>query len=218
MSTRQEHAGSDGGPVYRGIRLLMRPIIAVLALPAWLLSLFLGQRVRNSIADCGRWWDGLIGPLLFFSFLALIAGIVLPVMRVKKLFMFTNEISLAQSIYKLWHTGEFLLAGLILVFSVLFPALKQFEAYRLWRRISIYDDRFDSRLSRVEWFSKWSMVDVLLIALLILTVKAHKLANATSEPGLYFFTGAIAGTALALTWIGMAASRLRASGRIQYPG
>lgn len=208
---------TEGGPVYRGARLLFLPILVLLSLPGWLLSLVLGRRVHNSIADRGRWWDSLIGPLLFFSFLALIAGIILPVLRVKKLFMFTDEISLAHGIYTLWKTDEFLLAAVVMVFSVLFPVLKQFEAYRLWRRISIYDARFDSRLRRVEWLSKWSMVDVLVVALVVLTVKAHKLANATSEPGLYFFAGALAGTALALTWIGVAASRLRGSGLVQYP-
>ncbi len=198
-------------------RPVFRAIMAVLSLPGWLLSLVLGRRVRNSIADRGRWWDGLIGPLLFFSFLALIAGIVLPVLRVKKLFMFTDQISLARGIYTLWKTDEFMLAAVVLVFTVLFPVLKQFEAYRLWRRISIYDERFDTRLRRLEWLSKWSMVDVLVVALVVLSIKAHKLASATSEPGLYFFAGALAGTALALTWIGMAAARLRGSGLVEYP-
>ncbi len=197
-------------PAARRRAIVVRAIVAVLSLPGWLLSLVLGRRVRDSVADRGRWWDGLIGPLLFVSFLALVAGVVLPVLRVRKLFMFTDEISLAHGIYTLWKTDEFLLAAVVLVFSVLFPFLKQFEAYRLWRRISIYDKRFDARLRRVEWLSKWSMVDVLMVALLVLSAKAHKLANATSEPGLYFFAGALAGTAVALTWIGMAASRLRA--------
>ena len=203
-------------PAERRGGLLVRAIMAVLSLPGWLLALLLGRRIRNSVADRGRWWDGLIGPLLLVSFLALIAGVALPVLRVKKLFMFTDEISLASGIHTLWKADEYMLAAVVLVFSVLFPFLKQFEAYRLWRRISIYDKRFNARLRRVEWLGKWSMVDVLLVALIVLSVKAHKLANATSEPGLYFFAGAIAGTAVALTWIGLAASRLRGSGLVEY--
>lgn len=199
-----------GGPVFRAV-------MAALNLPGWILSLFLGRRVKNSIADRGHWWDGLIGPLLFVSFLSLIAGVAMPVLKVKKLFMFTDHISLAQGIMTLWKTNEFLLAAVVLVFSVLFPFLKQFEAYRLWRRISIYDDRFDARLSRIEWLSKWSMVDVLVVALVVLSVKAHKLASAESQPGLYFFAAALAGTVLALTWIGMAATRLRGNGLVEYP-
>jgi paraquat-inducible protein A len=215
--TKETVVAKTDRPDERRRGLVLRAVIAVLNLPGWTLSLLLGRRIRNSIADRGRWWDGLIGPLLFVSFLALIAGVVLPVLRVRKLFMFTDEISLANGIHTLWQADEYMLAAVVLVFSVLFPFLKQFEAYRLWRRISIYDTRFNTRLRRVEWLGKWSMVDVLMVALLVLSAKAHKLANATSEPGLYFFAGALAGTAVALTWIGMAASRLRASGLVEYP-
>lgn len=217
MSEKQQHEQKEGGPVYRGIRSLVGAILAVLGLPGWFLSLILGRRVRNSIADRGRWWNGLIGPLLFASFLALIAGLILPVLRVKKLFMFTDHISIAHGILTLWKADEFLLAAVVILFSVVFPFLKQYEAYRLWRRISIYDDRFDARLRRLDWLSKWSMVDVLVIALVVFSVKATGHSDARTEPGLYFFTGAIAGTVFALAWIRIAVSRLRGSGLVQYP-
>lgn len=43
----------------------------------------------------------------------------------------------------------------------------------------------------VDGLGKWSMMDVLVVALLVLTAKSSGLANAASAPGVYCFAGAV---------------------------
>lgn len=172
-------------------------------------TLLLGRKAEASISDIGVGREKWIGSILIVSCVLLLLGLILPVVRVTKYFIFTGQHSIADGIILLWSDGEYLLALIVLLFSAVFPYYKLDQAYRLWRRTSVNDPGFDMRLHRIEWLSKWSMVDVLVIALIVFSVKMTNVADARSEFGLYFFIAAIAGTAMALGWIKKAANRLR---------
>ena len=80
--------------------------------------------------------------------------------------------------------GDRALACIIGLFSVGFPCMKLGSAprRRLWRQ---------SLGSRIPgWFrtlSNWSMLDVVLVALVIFAAKTSGLAAAVAKPGLWFF-------------------------------
>lgn len=174
-----------------------------------LITFLLGQKADQSISDIGTGREKWIGPLLLGSTVLLGLGLVLPVVRVTEFFIFADALSIADGILSLWRDGEYLLAAVVLLFSAVFPYYKLDQAYRLWRRTNVHATAFDKRLRRIGWLSKWSMVDVLVIALFVFSIKATGVADARSEYGLYFFVGAIAGTAVSLAWIKSAAVRLR---------
>ena len=172
-------------------------------------TMILGPPARGSVSDEGSGWDRALGPLLILSFCALGLGLFLPVLRVDKFFVFTEQFSIMDSIMTLFMEGEIFIALVVLLFSIAFPLVKLAQAFSLWRRTDIHSGHFDRRLKWLGFLSKWSMVDVFVVALVVFSVKASAIANATTEPGLYFFFAASIGTAAAIGLIKAAAERLR---------
>jgi uncharacterized paraquat-inducible protein A len=93
------------------------------------------------------------------------------------------------TIHKLSLVENYFVAFLLLVFSVLLPALKivlSLVALELGqsrtRRTSVYV---------VKAIGRWSMTDVFVVAVLLafLTADTAQLTDATLGPGLYFFAG-----------------------------
>lgn len=130
--------------------------------------------------------------LLFLSTLSFGLGIVLPLVRVDRLYVFTDEPSILGIVAALWSGGDRLLAAVIGLFSVLFPAAKLCL-------LSIWAHAGRSAHDRVPaWFralSNWSMLDVVLVALVIFAAKTSGFADAFTKPGLWFFAASVAMTA-----------------------
>ena len=62
--------------------------------------------------------------LLFAATVCFTLGIALPLIRMERLFLFTDEPSLAAMLFGLWAGGDMLLAATVGLFSIVFPALK----------------------------------------------------------------------------------------------
>lgn len=135
--------------------------------------------------------------ILFAATLAFGLGVTLPLVSIDRLYLFTNKPSLLEMIGGLWSSGDLALAGVIALVSVLFPALKlimlHYAAYA--------EDGF--RLPHwLHALSNWSMLDVVLVALVVFAAKTSGLASAAALPGFWLFA-----TAAILTSIASALSR-----------
>jgi len=117
-------------------------------------------------------------------------GISLPLMQFDKLYFFTETPSLISIIIDLWAGGEILLSLVVIAFSILFPVLKLFTAFE-----AVFLGRKASGWTAA--LAKWSMMDVLLVAIAVFAAKTSGLANAISQPGLWFF--AISAIAVAVS-------------------
>ena len=126
---------------------------------------------------------------------SLALGLTLPLVRVDRLWLFEDRPSLLDIVQGLGSEGEWLLALAVALFSVVFPIAKLVTAQLAAIERSIAPPRWLSALS------KWSMMDVLLVALAIFAAKTSGLAAAASEPGLWFY-GLSAFSALAATYLG----------------
>jgi paraquat-inducible protein A len=126
--------------------------------------------------------------LLFLASLCFGLGTVLPLIRVERLFVFTEEPSLVGIIAGLWNTGDIWLAIIVALFSVAFPAAKL-----ALLNVSAYAG--PAAAPRIpEWFralSNWSMLDVVLVALVIFAAKTSGFATAFTKPGLWFFAASV---------------------------
>jgi paraquat-inducible protein A len=129
--------------------------------------------------------------LLFLATLSFGLGLVLPLLEVSRLYVLTDEPSLVDVVAGLWRSGETALAMVIGLFSIVFPALKlvlvHLAAYGAAGRVP-------------KWFgtlANWSMLDVLVVALVIFAAKTSGLASALTRPGLWFFAASVALTAVA---------------------
>lgn len=120
-------------------------------------------------------------------------GIVLPLIHVDRLYFFSDEPSLVGMIAALWVGGDWLLAVIVALFSVVFPAVKlgllHNAAYGAGAKAGIP--------SWLRALSNWSMLDVILVALVIFAAKTSGLATAFTKPGLWFFAASVVLTAAA---------------------
>jgi len=132
--------------------------------------------------------------VLFAATLCLALGLVLPLIRVERLFVFADEPSLVGIIQGLWQEGDWALSAIIALFSVVFPCLK----LGLLHVAAYGGDEVEARIP--PWFralSNWSMLDVVLVALVIFAAKTSGLATAFTKPGLWFFAASAVLTAAA---------------------
>ena len=118
--------------------------------------------------------------LLLVSAVSFGLGIVLPLVKLEKLWIFSETPSLISIITDLWLDGESLLAVIVATFSIAFPFIKMF---------SVYQAAFSGRIAKswVSTLAKWSMMDVMLVAIAIFAAKTSGLASAVSQLGLWFF-------------------------------
>lgn len=122
--------------------------------------------------------------ILFCATFSLALGVALPLISVERLFVFSDEPSLVTLIAGLWTEGDWLLAGAVALFSVVFPCIKLCLLH-----IAAYagDDKRFSVPNWVKGMANWSMLDVVLVALVIFAAKTSGLATASTMPGLWFF-------------------------------
>ncbi|CAG0969622.1 MAG: paraquat-inducible protein A [Rhizobiaceae bacterium] len=119
-------------------------------------------------------------------------GLVLPLIRIQKFFVFTDEPSLVAMIAGLWGSGDMALATLVALFSVAFPLAKLGLLH-----VAAYGGPDGHRMVP-SWFrilSNWSMLDVVLVALVVFAAKTTGLADAFARPGLWFFAVSVVLTA-----------------------
>nr|WP_319384069.1 paraquat-inducible protein A [uncultured Roseibium sp.] len=131
----------------------------------------------------------LLLPLSTFSFAL---GLSQPLMRFEKLYFLEERPSLIELILELWKQGDVLLASVVGLFSVGFPAVKIALIH-----VAAFTGGSSRSLALLSAVGKWSMLDVMLVALVLFAAKTSGLAAATILPGLWFYAGATLTTAAA---------------------
>ena len=125
----------------------------------------------------------LVGAPAFFAL-----GVALPLMRFESFYVFSTDASLVEVIASLWSGGDAALAVLVGLVSIVFPLAKLLlVAAEQVAEDSLQQTGFLDRLLPV--LSKWSMMDVLLVAIVIFATKTSGLAQAFTQPGLLFYAG-----------------------------
>lgn len=122
-------------------------------------------------------------------------GIVLPLVRFESFYFFDETPSLIGIVHTLFAGGDYLLAILVGCFSILFPIVKQFAV--MFEAFSHGKEQPKFLIKLVPILSKWSMMDVLLVAIVIVAAKTSGMANAFSQPGLWFYAASALLTILA---------------------
>jgi paraquat-inducible protein A len=119
-------------------------------------------------------------------------GISLPLVRLEKLYFFTETPSLINVIAGLWDESNFALSAVIALFSIVFPITKLFSAFHA---------TLNSR-QLPNWITvlgKWSLMDVLLVAILIFAAKTSGFATAFAQPGIWFYMASTIFSAIAVS-------------------
>jgi paraquat-inducible protein A len=141
-----------------------------------------------------------------FSFIIILAtvffalGVMLPAIRFTTVFVWTNQHSVATIIWALYKNGEFFLCFVIFMFSIFFPFLKLFYLLTLVTSPDMPAEFRSRSISAMEWLGRYSMTDVMVLALMIFYVNASGYAEASVLPGTYFFAASAIMTMLAYGW------------------
>ena len=123
--------------------------------------------------------------LLLASSMCLAFGLTLPLVRLDRLYFFSQSPALLEIVSGLWEDREVLLAFVVGLFSIVFPAAKLAVLH-----IVAFTQRDAGGIRVPAWLKmlgKWSMLDVLLVALIVFAAKTSGLATALTQPGLWFF-------------------------------
>lgn len=143
--------------------------------------------------------------LLVLGSILLPLGLLLPALKTTSFGLWSGEHSILGFGWALLQDGEYLLAAAVLGFSVAFPGFKLVWMWRL--QFSRTPDAGGRNLRWLERLGKWSMADVLVLALVIFGVRDNLVFAASTLPGVYLFAAA---TMLAMLASGRIVSQLGA--------
>ncbi len=136
-------------------------------------------------------------------------GIILPVIRFTTVYVWTKEHSIATIIWALFENEEYFLTVVLFLFSIFFPFLKLFYLLTLVTSPDIPPEFRKKSISTMEWLGRYSMTDVMVLALMIFYVNSSGYTEASVQPGVYFFAASALITMLAYGWANTVPARGR---------
>lgn len=129
--------------------------------------------------------------LIIVSLALLLTGFVSPMLTLTKLVFFQHSLSILTGVMELLNNGQFILFAIIFFFSVMLPLLKVYVLFRITAS-GMSDPRSMQRyLHLMHEYGRWSMLDVMVVAVLIVTVKLGAIASIEIHYGLYVFATSV---------------------------
>jgi paraquat-inducible protein A len=147
----------------------------------------------------------LVNLLLLAALGLLIAGLTGPVLSLEKFYLFSNVVSLWSALLQLYAEREWGLVLILGLFSVVFPIIKLLWLFALWNLETAASASHRRHLHWLTVFARWSMLDVFVVALLVVSVKLGALAQTRVEWGVYAFAASVLLTMGLSAWIGRGA-------------
>jgi paraquat-inducible protein A len=147
------------------------------------------------------WGKVLTNALLWISLLALSIGIFAPVMTFKKLIFYKNTFSIHSGLVTLFKEGEYILFLIIFVFTILFPFVKIILLFLIQYWQSWPKEKRIKVLHYLSLVSKWSMLDVFIVAMLVVIVRLGITGRVEVRWGIYVFAAAVILSTLAAQWL-----------------
>lgn len=130
--------------------------------------------------------------ILFFAIGLFVIGLFAPLMTLKKGFFYIylsgQPVSIVYGLWQFLLEENYILFFLIFGFTVVFPL---FKFYMLFKICLPGNQRYEKSrriIRQLSHISKWSMLDVFVVAILIVAVKIRSIAKVEVHYGLYFFT------------------------------
>ena len=139
--------------------------------------------------------------LLIIALVTLVIGITAPLMTLEKLYFFENQISLITAVEQLYQKKEWILFTVIGLFSLCLPFIKIVSLMAILHIPHQGNGSLDRLLQWIEHWGKWSMLDVFVVALLLVSVKLGALAKVSVHYGVYVFATSVILTMIISFWI-----------------
>ncbi len=133
----------------------------------------------------------LSGPALLAALVLLVPGLALSSLHLVSLGLFEQEYSLLSAIVAFWEKRHYSLFALLLCFTVLFPFAKIAAGLWLFYLASPDPRRLKGWVGALSMLSKWSMLDVFIIAVLVLALEGSLITAASLGAGIGLFAGSV---------------------------
>jgi paraquat-inducible protein A len=144
--------------------------------------------------------------LTSLALVTLLVAVWLPTLRLSKIVILNETYSIWRGIVELWKSEHYILALIIFFFSMLFPVAKLVMLLAIWFKAMNCQVR-DRMLHWLGVLGKWSMLDVFVVAILVVLIKAGAATNATADVGIYLFAAAIMLSIIASLLVDLLAKR-----------
>lgn len=125
------------------------------------------------------------------AFILLLAGLTSPMLTMSKFYFFESSFSVLGGITQLFQEGKWLIAIIVALFSVVIPFIKLAFLFLISRSLNDVEAKQKKYLKLMHDYGRWAMLDVLVVAVLIVTVKLGAVASVEIHWGLYVFAAAV---------------------------
>ncbi|MET0065988.1 MAG: paraquat-inducible protein A [Candidatus Thiodiazotropha sp.] len=129
--------------------------------------------------------------LLMLSGVLLLAGLWMPMLTLTKFVFIANSFSVISGVVELFRRDQWFLFLVVGLFSVVLPLLKILLLFLLLRHRTVRSARTARLLKLMHDYGRWAMLDVMVVAVMIVTVKLGVVAEVEIHPGLYLFGTAV---------------------------
>ncbi len=143
----------------------------------------------------------IINLLLLVALATLIIGVSAPLLTLEKMYFFENTVSLFSTVTELFSQKEWFLFIVIALFSLCVPIIKIASLVLILNLDYAKNSFLDKMLHVIELIGKWSMLDVFVVALLLVSVKLGVLAKVEVHYGLIAFASSVLLTMGLSVWI-----------------
>ncbi|MGB0898911.1 MAG: paraquat-inducible protein A [Psychrobium sp.] len=141
----------------------------------------------------------LLNTLWLVTALLLVTGLTQPMFTFTHFYFFDDTFSLVDAIFHLAAQGEYILFGLLFLFSLVMPVVKMLMLLYSINAGQLLTPIQRLRLDKIAKLGKWSMLDVYVIAILAVTIKLSLIASVTIHYGLVAFAISVT-LSMALPW------------------
>lgn len=129
--------------------------------------------------------------LLVLAVGVLLAGLTAPIVTMTKLVFFENTFSVFSGVMQLFEEKKYFLFFVIVAFSIVLPFLKIVMLFLILSNSENMRAKLQRHLQWMHQFGKWSMLDVFIVAVLVVSVKLGAIVHVDMRYGLYAFAASV---------------------------
>ena len=149
------------------------------------------SQTGNRITSASRTAAAAVGAFFLFW-----PAILLPILRIEQLGI-SHQSSILGGTLELFRHGSYFVGGVVLLFSIIFPLTKIVLLIEL-SLLEIFQRKHKAfTLRMIESFGKWSMMDVMLLAFMVMLVKLRDMVEFSFGPAIFAFILCVAMSMLA---------------------
>lgn len=118
-------------------------------------------------------------------------GIFLPMLTISKFIIVSHSFSVISGVIELLRNGQVLLFVVVAGFSIVLPLMKIGVLFKLLGTGHMETPKTKRYLHLMHEYGRWAMLDVMVVAVLIVTVKLGAIASIEVHWGLFVFGASV---------------------------